>query len=110
MPTLQEAESAAQITCPIDDGRAIKALAADPAHARAWNFILDVLCGVDRMSFALPDDSAATMGWRQGRRFVGLTLRDIVATPIPDAEPAEPPARTITEKARRRAKSKPTQG
>lgn len=102
MATLSEAEAAASIQCPKEIGVAIKMLAADPAHARAWAFIVDVLCGTDRLSFALPDESPAVMGWRQGRRYVGLTLREIVATPIPEDEPRHPPARTMTETARRR--------
>lgn len=105
MATLQEAESVASLEVPVEMGRAVKALASDERHRVAWRFIVEVICGTDRMSFALPDESAAVMGWRQGRRFVGLTLRDIAATPIPDAEPVMPPARTMTERARRRNKA-----
>lgn len=94
------------IECPEEDGRALKALANDPNHKRAWEFILNNLCATDRLSFALPDESPAVMAWRQGRRFVGLTLREIVATPILDREPPEPPARTMTERERRRTRAK----
>ena len=110
MTTLQDAESGARIECPKEIGHAIKALAADPTHRRAWDFIVNVLCGTDRLAFALPDEAPAVMGWRQGRRYVGLALREIAATPIPDDTPPLPPARTMTEKARRRNKTTTAQG
>jgi hypothetical protein len=102
MTSLAEAESGAKIDCPKEIGIAIKALAADPTHKRAWDFIVTILCGTDRLAFALPDESPAIMGWRQGRRCVGLARRDIAASPFPDATPPPPPARTMTERARRR--------
>ena len=55
------------------------------------------------MSFLLVDDIPMVMAWREGRRWVGLMLRRIVAEPMADPEPPPlPPARTMTERARRR--------
>lgn len=103
MASVQEAEGAAELQVPEEIGRAIKALAADEQHRAAWAFIVDVVCGTDRLAFALPDAAPAVMGWRQGRRYVGLTLRRIAETPIPDKAPPEPPARTMVERQKRRA-------
>lgn len=102
MTTLADADPDAGIDCPPEIGHAIKRLAADPAHRMAWEFIVEILCGTDRLSFAIPDDSPSVMGWRAGRRYVGLTLRGLVAKPILDDDPKLPPARTATETARRR--------
>lgn len=112
MPTLQQLERDAQLEVPPEIGRAIKALAADKTHERALRFIIDRLAGYRRLSFVpgLPE-ARDTMIWLEGRRFVGEQLARLIETPIPESEPAaEPPARTLTEKARRRAKSQPAQG
>jgi len=110
---LKDLEADAQIGVPRETGRAVKALANGTANAwqqtEAFKFILDSLAGTDRMSFVLADDVPMVMAWREGRRFVGLQLRRIVATPMTEeAEPELPPARTMTERARRRDPSAAT--
>jgi hypothetical protein len=104
---LKDLELDAQLEVPREAGSALKALAAGAAgpHQQmvAYRFILDALCGVDRMSFVLADDVPMVMAWREGRRYVGLQLRRIVDAPMSDPEPPpEPPARTMTERHRRR--------
>jgi hypothetical protein len=72
----------------------------------AWAFIVDNLAGTDRMSFLAVDDIPMVMAWREGRRWVGLEMRRILAEPMSDPEPPpEPPARTMTERHRRRGPS-----
>lgn len=102
---LSEIEADGHLQVPPELGRAIKALAADERHAKAWRFIIDQLCGQRRLSFVpgLPE-GRDMMLWREGRRFVGEWLVRIVETPIPDETPPEPPARTMAERQRRRAK------
>ena len=104
---LSELERDAQIECPRETGTALKALeagAANPYQQQlAYRFIVDKLAGTDLMSFMAVDDIPSVMCWREGRRFVGLMLRRIVATPMADPEPPSlPPPRTMTERARRR--------
>lgn len=104
---LKELELDAQLEVPREVGAALKALAIGGAgqHQQliAYRFILEALCGVDRMSFILADDLPMVMAWREGRRFVGLQLRRIVEAPMSDPEPPPMPiARTMTERARRR--------
>jgi len=102
MPSLQEIENDAHLVVPREVGGALKALAADPAHQIAWRFIIDQLCGQRRLSFVpgMPE-GRDMMIWREGRRFVGEWLMRIVETPIPETK-AEPPARTMAERQRRR--------
>jgi hypothetical protein len=107
---LKDLEADAQVEVPRETGRAVKALAAGRAselqQIEAYRFILDNLAGTDRMSFVLADDVPMVMAWREGRRFVGLQLRRIVAAPmVEEPEPELPPARTMTERAKRRPKS-----
>jgi hypothetical protein len=106
---LQKIENDAHLEVPVEIGRAIKALAADERHRKAWRFIIDQLCGQRRLSFVpgLPE-GRDMMLWREGRRFVGEWLLRIAETPIPDETPSEPPARTLVEKQRRRAKNSVT--
>lgn len=100
---LSELEADVQLDVPREIGHAIKRLAADPQYAAAWRFITEQLCGVRRLSFVPTRPEARdTMVWFEGRRFVGEQLLRIAETVITDTEPASPPARTMTEKARRR--------
>src|SRR6266567_7202850 len=105
---LSELETDAQLDVPREMGRAVKALASDQRHAAAWRFIVEELCGHRRLSF-VPGRSDPTelMIWREGRRFVGEWLMRIAEAPMDDETPPEPAARTMTERALRRAK-KPT--
>jgi hypothetical protein len=104
---LKELELDAQLEVPREVGSALKALAIGSAGTHqqmiAYRFILDALCGVDRMSFILADDVPMVLAWREGRRYVGLQLRRIVEAPMQDPEPPPLPIpRTMTERARRR--------
>ena len=104
---LKDLETGAHWAVPREPGSAIKALATGSAgpHQQkiALDFILHSLCGVDRMSFLIVDDIPMVMAWREGRRYVGLVLRDIINEPMTDPEPPSlPRARTITESYNRR--------
>lgn len=94
---LSEIEQGAQIEVPRECGEAIKALAkgvaSDGQQVLALRFIVEALAGADRMSFVPGVQEAALVAaWKEGRRFVGLKLREIIATPMPErAEPAAPP-------------------
>lgn len=96
-------EADAQIEVPRGVGGSIKALAHDPQYRAAWRFIVDQLCGQRRLSF-IPNAPVPTefMIWREGRRFVGEMLQRIADAPMVDEVPPEPPARTMTERVRRR--------
>lgn len=85
---------------------AVKALGNDPTHQVAVDFIVNILCGRHRMSFvAGVPNSAETMVFFEGRRFVGEMLARMIDRPIDKKpQPPEPPARTMTEKAARRAR------
>lgn len=98
---LRELEADAQVECPRETGHNIKAFWNDPQYRLTRDFIINDLCGVHRLSSALP---GADADWKNGRRWPGLVLEQIAATPMVDAAPAEPPARTITERVARRAK------
>jgi len=101
---LADLEADSQLDVPIDVGHNVKMLAQDPRYALAWQFIIEKLCRARALSYIPGRDQATDlMVWFEGRRFVGEQLLRIVEIPIPDAEPKLPPARTITEKVRRRA-------
>ena len=109
MPSLQELEADAQLQVPREIGRAIKALFADANHRVAVQFIVEQLCGRHRLSFVPSNPQAHdTMLWREGRRFVGETLTRIAEAPMEEETPPEPPARTMTERAERRARNSKT--
>jgi hypothetical protein len=105
MSSLKELDYDVQMAVPEAVGEALKAFAigaAGPEQQRAaYRFIVHDLAGVDRLGFALPGDGDV-MAWRNGRRFVGLQIERIVATPMDGAVERAPPARTMTERARRR--------
>jgi hypothetical protein len=104
MKSLEDLDYTVNMDIPEAAGVALKALASGTAGAEqqklAYHFILHNLAGVDQLGFALPGDPDV-MAWRNGRRFVGLQMERIVADP--GIQPAAPlPARTITERVRRR--------
>lgn len=70
---------------------------------RAYRYVVYWLAGVSRLEFALPGEESI-VNWRQGCRFVGLQIEATADLVLDEAEPPEPPARTMTEKARRRVK------
>lgn len=84
---------------------AVKALGHDETHQFAVDFIINVLCGRHRMSFvAGVPNSSETMAFFEGRRSIGETIARLIERAIPTPPPAPlPPAKTQTEKARRRA-------
>lgn len=97
---LSELEAAAQVECPREVGSNIKQFWNDPAYRLTRDFLINDLCGVHRLSFALPDENER---WRNGRRWPGLVIEQIATTPMePETPPPLPPARTLTEKTRRR--------
>lgn len=86
---------------------AVKALGNDETHKQAVRWIIEALCGRHRASFVVGVPNAAeSMVWLEGRRYVGETLARLIERPVecPEGAP-EPPARTMTERARRRSKS-----
>lgn len=92
------------IEVPREVGHALKALADgtanDAQQKKAYAFILYGLCGVDRASFVHAEDSQLTMAWREGRRFVGRWLRQIVEAPFadpPEVKHGPPRMRSTTE-------------
>ena len=106
MRSLRELEADAQMEVPRDIGRAIKAwkvgAANDEQQRMAYRFVVHTIAAINRPSFALPDEPSI-MGWRQGRRFVGLQLETIAEAPMTDElPPPEPPPRTMTERVARR--------
>ena len=114
---LSDFEADSQLDVPRDAGRALKALAAGEANAAqqrmAYRFFVDVLGAKDKLTFRplVGVDLPLTMAWFEGRRFVAVQAERIVAAPMDDPEPAEPPARTITERAeRRRRKAQQPEG
>jgi hypothetical protein len=101
---LQDLERDAEIEVPRAVGGNIKQLARDPNYAIAWRFIIEDLCGRHRLSYRPGvDNPESLMIWLEGRRFPGEMLERIAAAEMPTETPAEPPARTMTERARRRA-------
>jgi hypothetical protein len=96
---------------PIEIHRSIKALAADAAHANALDFIINILGCRHRFSFVVGVPNAdETMLWFEGRRYVGEMLARLIERPIETQAEKKPPARTMTERARRRTRPKPRQG
>jgi hypothetical protein len=91
--SLKEQEALARVECSDVVRHALKALFADPTHHLACSFIVDQLCGVNRLSACMPMDAAAS-NWWNGRRYVGQQLLDIVRSPIPEKQ--EPPSRRMS--------------
>jgi hypothetical protein len=100
--TLQEAEALARVECPDAVRHALKALAVDPTHKMAFDFIVEQLCGINRLSACLPHEAAAA-NWWNGRRYVGQQILDIVRSPIP--EKPQPPERRMSTSERVRQRS-----
>lgn len=96
-------EADAQIDVPRHIGGQWKEIARQ--YPDAYAFLIHQLCAKDRLVFlplpGLPLE--LLMAQRDGRRFPAIMLERIVNTPMPEQTPPEPPARTITEKVRRRA-------
>lgn len=92
------------VRVPAEMQRALKALGTDPAHEKAVHFLIHTICGRHRASFLVGVPQATeTTAWLEGRRYVGEMLARIIERPIvEDPPPQEPPARTMTEQARRR--------
>lgn len=90
---------------PVDVRAAIVAFAGGAASAqqqiRLWRFILHELSGVSLLNMALPAESAV-QNWRAGCRYVGLYLEAARQMPVDDPSAPPPPARTMTERGRRR--------
>jgi hypothetical protein len=82
---------------------AIKAVAADGRHKDAWPLAFATIRSTNNVRFAISHDrTMATLTWRDGDELAELVLRR--APKAADAPPPpEPPALTMTEKARRRA-------
>jgi len=94
-------EDDSHITVPRAVGGAIKEIARQ--YPLAWRFVIEALCRVGKLSYVPGNpDARDVMIWFEGRRFVGEQLQRIVDTPMEDEPPVLPPARTMTEKARRR--------
>lgn len=84
-------------------GRAIKSVAADEQHKDAWPLAFNTIRSTDSVRFAISQDrTMATLTWRDGDDLAEVVLRRSVK-PVDAPAPAEPPAQTMTEKARRRA-------
>lgn len=87
---------------PVHIHRAVKALAADEKHRVALEFIINELGGRHRISFVI--GHAESMVWLEGRRYVAEIIARLIEDAIPEVAEDLQPARTLTEKARRRAK------
>lgn len=97
-------EADSEIAVPRDAGGEIKTIARQ--YPVAWRFIIEALCRARKLSYVPgSDDARDLMVWNEGRRFVGEQLQRIAETPMPVETPPEPPARSMTEKARRRSKA-----
>ncbi len=103
------------IAVPLDAGAALKALAngtAGPEEQKlAWRFIVYGLSGFDTLYYQPKpgaDNTTNLMLWREGRRFVGGFMKKIAEEPVETATSPLPPPRTMTEKARRRARNSTT--
>jgi hypothetical protein len=81
--TLRETEALARVECSDVMRHALKALFADEAHKMACSFIIEQLCGINRLSACQPAD-VATANWWNGRHYVGQQIQDIVRSPIPE--------------------------
>jgi hypothetical protein len=99
--TLQETEALARVECSDAVRHALKALFADPEHKLACDFIVEALCGINRLSACQPAD-VSTANWWNGRRYVGLQLIDIVRAPIPEQPLAVVRRISTAEQARQR--------
>lgn len=108
MPHLREIQPAPSIGKPPPEVRAaIRAWRAGTAtesqQLRAYAYVVNELCGITQLHYAMPGEESV-VNWRQGCRYVGLSIE--IAAMLPpedDNTPPEPPARTMTERARRRA-------
>jgi hypothetical protein len=90
---------------PADIRAAARAMHEGAASAdqqkRLYRFIVHELCGISQLALALPAEESVA-NWRAGCRYPGLYLEFVRAMPVDDPPPAPPPARTMTERARRR--------
>jgi hypothetical protein len=105
MRSLAEAEADVAMEVPLASGVAIKACVAGTASTlqaqEAVRFIVYELCGVDKLRFALPGEGGLAAWWA-GRRFVGLQIKRIVATPTEEEAAALLPERAVEALRRRR--------
>jgi hypothetical protein len=107
MPTLRELDQDFMMEVPREDGRKLQAMFR--AHPEATDILLRDFCGIYRSSYVPGSDAPIAMAVRVGEQRVGLKIIRIRDAVIPeDPTPPEPPARTMTEKARRRARTPKT--
>lgn len=101
---LSKLETDAHLDVPRDVGGLVKRFANDPTYARLWSFLCDDIGRAGKLSYVPGQvDARDLMIWFEGRRFIGVMLQRIAAAPMPDETPPEPPARTMSERQRRRA-------
>ena len=68
---------------------AVKAMAL--AHPKAFAIVCDKIAGCGHMSFAAGgEDGRRATDFAEGRRWVGITLRAIVAVKLPGASGEQP--------------------
>lgn len=93
---------------PAPERAALRALKAGKASAEqqqmAYRVIVHDICGILQIANAMPGEESV-VNWRAGCRWPGLYIEAQILLPAEDDPPPEPPARTITEKVRRRNKS-----
>lgn len=91
---------AAWAPAPYDDAdvHAVKALARDPNHKRALDWIIHAAAGTYDQSFR-PDSERET-AFAEGRRFVGLSLVKIINTPAEKLVRKKPDARSRRDPSR----------
>lgn len=75
--------------------------ASEGQQRRLWRFIVYELAGLNQVALTLPAESAV-QNWRAGCRYVGAYLEAARLMPADDPPAPEPPARTATERVRRR--------
>lgn len=102
---LKALEADAEIEVPRDIGGRLKDAARQFPDVFRW--IIYDFCGKDRLVFRpIPHvDMGIVMGFNDGARSRGVLLERIINADMPVEVPPEPPARSMTEKARRRRKA-----
>jgi hypothetical protein len=99
---LQQLEADAELEVPRHIGSQLKEAARQFPDLFRW--IIYDFCGKDRTTYRpVPNiDMSIVMAINEGSRMRGVFLERIINAPMPTETPPEPPARTMTERARRR--------
>lgn len=101
---LQELERDAELEVPRHIGGQLKEAAR--LFPELFDWIIYDFCGKDRTTYRpVPNvDMSIIMAINEGGRMRGVFLDRMIKAPMPTETPPDPPARTMTEKAARRAR------